>query len=229
MKKYSVPTYFSLFLIGAVALWYFGHHRPAQEILKAEPKKVYRTKLPDTLKLSQRSEESTTRSHTEEKSNSRNSMGSSKQGNITTDLHPESATIEAQRQTALSEKDINASFEQMESHHDSPTEKKVASEDEKQKMRKAEMDAKREENLAFLREGKNNLMRMSSEAVHFLSTQSLEEQRNILNALKTMVYTEIPRLYPGEDTPEELGDLWNGFLTMLEGAGYTLPEGVDFE
>ncbi|MDE0313955.1 MAG: hypothetical protein OXM61_03555 [Candidatus Poribacteria bacterium] len=220
MKKYSVPTYFFLFLIGAVALWYFGHHRPAQEILKAEPKKVYRTKLPDTLKLSQRSEESTTRSHTEEKSNSRNSMGSSKQGNITTDLH---------RQTALSEKDINASYEQMKSHHNFPTQKKVASEDEKQKMRKAEMDAKREENLAFLREGKNNLMRMLSEAAHFLSTQSLEEQRNILNALKTMVFTETPRLYPGEDTPEELGDLWNDFLTMLEGAGYTLPEGVDFE
>ena len=43
MRKYPMPIYVVLFLIGATALWYFGHHRPAQKILKAEPKKVYKT------------------------------------------------------------------------------------------------------------------------------------------------------------------------------------------
>ena len=43
MKKYLMPIYIAIFLIGATALWYFGHHRPAQKILKAEPKKVYKT------------------------------------------------------------------------------------------------------------------------------------------------------------------------------------------
>ncbi len=43
MKKYSMLIYVVLFSIGAIALWYFGHHRPAQKILTAEPKKVYQS------------------------------------------------------------------------------------------------------------------------------------------------------------------------------------------
>ena len=47
MRKYLMPIYIVLFLIGATALWYFGHHRPAQQLLKAEPKKIYKsTPLP---------------------------------------------------------------------------------------------------------------------------------------------------------------------------------------
>lgn len=43
MRKYLMPIYVVLFLIGATALWYFGHHRPAQKILEAEPKRVYKS------------------------------------------------------------------------------------------------------------------------------------------------------------------------------------------
>lgn len=50
MKNFCSPVYIALFLIAATAVWYFGHHRPAQEILKAEPEKVYRTTLPSVLK-----------------------------------------------------------------------------------------------------------------------------------------------------------------------------------
>ena len=46
MKNFRRPVYIALFLIAATAVWYFGHHRPAQKILKAEPEKVYRTTLP---------------------------------------------------------------------------------------------------------------------------------------------------------------------------------------
>ena len=47
MRKSLTPIYIVLFLIGATALWYFGHHRPAQKILEAEPKKIYKsTPLP---------------------------------------------------------------------------------------------------------------------------------------------------------------------------------------
>ena len=42
MRKYLMPIYVVLFLIGATALWYFGHHRPAQKILEADPVKVYK-------------------------------------------------------------------------------------------------------------------------------------------------------------------------------------------
>ena len=43
MRKYLMLIYAVLFFIGATALWYFGHHRPAQKILEAEPKRVYKT------------------------------------------------------------------------------------------------------------------------------------------------------------------------------------------
>lgn len=44
-------------MIGATALWYFGHHRPAQKILTAEPKKVYKsTPLQSNNDLSAKSE-----------------------------------------------------------------------------------------------------------------------------------------------------------------------------
>ena len=47
MRKSLMPIYVLLFLIAATALWYFGHHRPAQKILEAEPKKIYKsTPLP---------------------------------------------------------------------------------------------------------------------------------------------------------------------------------------
>ena len=47
MRKSLTPICVVLFLIGATALWYFGHHRPAQKILEAEPKKIYKsTPLP---------------------------------------------------------------------------------------------------------------------------------------------------------------------------------------
>lgn len=46
MKNFRNPVYIALFLIAATAVWYFGHYRPAQKILKAEPERVYRTTLP---------------------------------------------------------------------------------------------------------------------------------------------------------------------------------------
>lgn len=46
MRKYPMPIYIVIFLIGATALWYFGHHRPAQRLLKAEPKKIYKSTTP---------------------------------------------------------------------------------------------------------------------------------------------------------------------------------------
>lgn len=45
MKRFLVPIYLFLFLLSSTAIWYFGHYRPAQAILKAEPKKVYKETL----------------------------------------------------------------------------------------------------------------------------------------------------------------------------------------
>ena len=61
MKKYPMLIYVVLFLIGATALWYFGHHQPAQKILTAEPKKVYKsTPLQPSSDLSVKSDPSDT-------------------------------------------------------------------------------------------------------------------------------------------------------------------------
>ena len=45
MKKKGSSILLLLF-IGATALWYFGHYRPAQSLLKAEPQKIYKTTTP---------------------------------------------------------------------------------------------------------------------------------------------------------------------------------------
>ena len=41
MKKFLVPISLGAFLLICTAVWYFGHHRPAQQLLTAEPKRVY--------------------------------------------------------------------------------------------------------------------------------------------------------------------------------------------
>ena len=49
MRKFIVPTSVFLFLfMGGSALWYFGHHRPAQKVLNAAPMKVYKPVAPIT-------------------------------------------------------------------------------------------------------------------------------------------------------------------------------------
>ena len=71
MKKYRVPTYLILLLLGAATFWYFGHHRPAQKILKTAPKKVYPSVTPPTQKTKtspseQRSTDTSTHTHEED-------------------------------------------------------------------------------------------------------------------------------------------------------------------
>lgn len=61
MKKYPMLIYVVLFFIGATALWYFGHHRPAQKLLTAEPEMVYKsTPLQPSSDLSVKPEPSDT-------------------------------------------------------------------------------------------------------------------------------------------------------------------------
>ena len=60
----------------------------------------------------------------------------------------------------------------------------------------------------------------------YLNTLSTEEQLAHFEMMKKMVYQDIPRLHPGEDTPEQLDRLWNSVLSNLILVGYTPPEGV---
>ena len=52
MKKFRIPIYIFIFLIGGTSLWYFGHHRPAQKILTADPVKIY-GETPETVDATQ--------------------------------------------------------------------------------------------------------------------------------------------------------------------------------
>ena len=52
MKKFRIPIYIAIFLIGGTSLWYFGHHRPAQKILTADPVKIY-SGQPETVDTTQ--------------------------------------------------------------------------------------------------------------------------------------------------------------------------------
>ena len=53
MKKFNITIYVVLFVLGATALWYFGYHRSAQQILNAEPKKVYESVPIRTLRTTE--------------------------------------------------------------------------------------------------------------------------------------------------------------------------------
>ena len=70
MKKILFPTCLvTLSLVSITALWYFGHHRPAMEILKTEPKKVYKETIPitpDSPAVKQPSIETTAHVHEDE-------------------------------------------------------------------------------------------------------------------------------------------------------------------
>ena len=51
MKKLIRIHFFFIVCLGAVclgAIWYFGHHRPAKKIMKAEPMKIFKATEPST-------------------------------------------------------------------------------------------------------------------------------------------------------------------------------------
>ena len=91
---------------------------------------------------------------------------------------------------------------------------------------RAEREARNQEALEFLENAEITKLQMASEMAEFFNTLSVEEQRAHFKMFEKIVYQDIPRLHPGEDTQEDLNDLWNSVLSSLILVGYMPPEGV---
>ena len=227
MKKSLVPIYAFIALLGATALWYFGHHRPAQQILNAEPKHVY-TSAPITPKIA--TQESQTHPHSHTHDDQVGDLHTQTATPPTTEHNPDIARTDTMDTDAIVE-----SQTAMEINDDTPHEQHSHSPEEAAAER-AENEAKRAERAAFRKSAQEYLenaeitkLQMASETSDFLNTMSVEEQHAYFKMCENIVYNDIPRLHPGEDTQEDLDRLWNSVLSSLIVVGYTPPEGVDLK
>lgn len=221
MKNFLVPIYIAIFLLSATAFWYFGHHRPTQQILNAEPKYVY-ISVPIIPKIE--TEESNahlssdTPSHKTEDFQTQTTtpltitQKTSTDQTDTTNNAPNNETI-VESQTAM---EIND-----DTHHEHHSHSKEDIEAERAR-RKAFR-----ESAEYLERAEVEKLQMASEMADFFNTLSIEEQRAHFKMCEEIVYSDIPRLFPGEDTPEDLDRLWNSVLSSLISIGYTPPEGVN--
>ena len=218
MKNFLVPIYIVIFLLSATALWYFGHHRPAQQILNAEPKHVY-ISVPIIPKIEIEASKahlpSYTHDHKTEDLQTQTATPLTIRQKTSTDrIDPTNNETIVESQTAM---EIND-----DPHHEHHSHSKEEIESERTR-RKAFRESAQE----YLERAEVEKLRMASEMADFFNTLSIEEQRAHFKMCEEIVYSDIPRLFPGEDTPEDLDRLWNSVLSSLIAIGYTPPEGVN--
>ena len=225
MKTFHVTIYIVLFVFGATALWYFGHHRPAQQILNAPPKVVYKA-TPPVLKKIVPAKATT---HPNSRSDNNDNLD-------TPDIHMETPLTTEQKtdrdpmdapnvegQPTMANENKVSPHETTEGKHSLSQEEAERAEAE---ARRAEREAARQSNLEFLENAEQTKLQMAGEMTEFFNTLSIEEQRAHFQMFEKIVYRDIPRLHPGEDTQEDLDRLWNSVLSSLILVGYTPPEGV---
>lgn len=221
MKKFRIPIYLVLFLAATTTLWYFGHHRPAQNILQAKPKKVYVTNSSPKSKdstMAQRTTETAGRSHTDEKS----MVSSTYQDDNTVDSLSESTEIKDRN--ALSNRPTPKQTETMQ--QDSQTQEEDTAAQAEFKALMAEIDARLELNQIYISEAKTKIGQEAHGIVDHLSSLPLEEQQNLLLWVKDNFYADVLLENPDRDKAV-LDKVWDDFLELFVGAGYTLPDGVE--
>ena len=222
MKTFHVTIYIVLFMLGATALWYFGHHRPAQQILNAPPKFIYKA----TTSVGKNIE--TAKAPAQSISPSDN----------TADLALPETQTETPRTTEPKtdtgtpmdapngEEPSVANDQTVLPPEGTQSQEEAEAERAEREARRAEREARNQEALEFLENAEIEKLRMAGEMADHFNTLSIAEQQALFKMFEKIVYEDIPRLHPGEDTPEQLDNLWNTVLSNLILVGYTPPEGV---
>lgn len=216
MKKYRVPTYLILLLLGAATFWYFGHHRPAQKILKAEPKKVYPSVTPQTQKagtLPAELHSADTSPHTHEE----DTPLVSDTEHTATPLSPKQSDL---RENAEPKEDTASS-----PNSEATTHTHTLSKEEQEARQQWKTDIENEleqiqkETFEILREAMPII-------VEHLNTLPPDKQQAFLKETKTEMFNhlqQIPELEYLRDNPEFIEKGWKMYLDMLAEAGYTPP------
>ena len=227
MKNFLVPIYIFTFLLGATALWYFGHHRPAQQILNADPKHVY-TSVPITSKIA--TEESQARLHSDTHDDKVEVLQTQTVTPLTTEQNLNTVRTDTTNTDSIVESQTAMKIDD-ETHDEqhSHSLEEAAAERAENETRRAERAAFRKAAQEYLENAEIEKLRMAAETASFFNTLSVEEQRAYFKICENIVYNDIPRLHPGEDTQEDLDRLWNSVLSSLITVGYTPPEGVDLK
>ena len=220
MKKFNVTIYVVIFVLGATALWYFGHHRPTQQILNAEPKKVYKpVPIPTTRTIE--GSHAHPRSYTHDHNDNLGTPETQTETPLTTEQKTDTAPMDAPNAES---QPLMANENTVSPHEHTEGQDSHSQEEAERAERAAALKSEQE----YLENAEITKLRMASETLDFLNTMSVEEQRAYFKMCEKMVYNDIPRLHPGEDTQEDLDRLWNSVLSSLILVGYTPPEGVDF-
>ena len=217
MKKYHVTIYLVLSVLGAAALWYFGHHRPAEEARNSPPTVIYKAAPPVVQNLETAKAPAQPISHTD---------------NIA-DVAPRETQTETPGATDRNLDTPPPTNAHTGESHPMATDQTMSPETSDTADTSAEREAERadwEARDQALQESLENAeivkLQMALEMMDYLNTLSTEEQLAHFEMMKKMLYEDIPRLHPGEDTPEDLDRLWNSVLSDLILVGYTPPEGV---
>ncbi len=214
MKKVFVLTFFLFFLLGGVALWYFGHYRSAQEIQKAEPVKIFKYTQPKT-----EDKEIVTPQH----------LDGADTGSTTTqeeiESNPKSTDAASvpllqHKQSEISKENQPEQSEQEASEHDRLTK-------EAQNRRLELIKQEKEETAVALEESALLLNEAHTILANQLKSMSVEKQLTALKQMREGVLSSLHPLTqkPLHETPEQAKVAWQDLLDGLVKAGYTLPEG----
>ncbi|MCG9134521.1 hypothetical protein J5I95_22890 [Candidatus Poribacteria bacterium] len=224
MQKLSILAYLALFSIVATALWYFGHHRPAEEILRAEPQQIYRPVTPlatDTSAAKQQTA-GTNPVHASSKETRESSVTE-----ISNGTSPSS--IEDVSDTGIQSQNDVKRTKHGNTQHDHSHEKAI-SVSEKIKMMEREHNEIIDNALQQSEAALSRLTADSKTIVAMLNQMPLEKQRALLNEFRKSIYSEASEVHFPEEISHLLPDLvdladqtWNFFVDAWADHGYRIP------
>ncbi len=226
MKKVIV---FSLVTVFLSAIWYFGHHRPAQKILKAEPKKVYKTVTPIANQKTTVAQQPTV--------STMQVVPPTDTAPIeTADLHSDTTLMnntfekpaaETDAETPNGSTSVQAATLDTDEALDPDTQWLIEESDRIL----AEMPALKAEIAEIQARADQLKARKTPELVRGLQSMPMEEQVALLVEVKDMLMNRsglIGLVLKDVATPRELQETaWQRYLDNLVTYGYTLPPGIE--
>lgn len=224
MKKLSAFVYLAPFLIVATALWYFGHHRPTQEILRAEPQKIYRrvTPLATDTSAAKKQTVGTNPVHSPPEETIEPSVTEIDNG-----ISPSSIS-DVPNTGIQSQNDVKGTKHGDTQHEHSHEE--AISMSEKIKMMKKEHNEIIDRALQISEAAISRVKAAPKMIAATLNQMPLEEQRTFLNECRKTAYSQTSQIYIPEQIshlfpdPADLADqVWNTFVNSLAEHDYRIP------
>ncbi len=219
MKKRIILPVFLFVCLGA--LWYFGHHRPAQKMLKAAPKKIYKATTPiapEKSTVTPQTTEATTDEHTPTDAPRAASTDDTSEVSMN-DTFKES-TDDASEDSTKDNPDVQTAPAATEEALHPDTQWLIEESRrlvETRDARHAKIDAKTAAVMQILNQ------RMPEMISHLESLPLEEQTAYILRAKNALPNILILKALP----PESYEGGWQMMRDMLVKHGYTLPPGVE--